>query len=388
MARRPVWAEVDLAALQRNARWLADLVAPAQLCAVVKAFGYGHGPARVAEAAIAGGASWLAVATVEEGVQLRQAGITEPVLLLSEPLPSAMADVVAWTLTPTLYTVGGVDAAARAVAGYGKRGSLPVHVKVDTGMHRVGADADEVVRIVQEAAARPELVVEGLATHLAVADEPDNPYTATQLAGFASIVDRLAALGVRPPILHAANSAGAILYPAARLDLVRCGIALYGLAPAPALEPECAALTPAMSVKARVSYVKNVAAGERISYGLRYRFDEAATVATVPIGYADGVPRGLSEAGGEVIIGGKRRRIAGTVTMDQITVDCGGDLVQPGDEVVLLGRQGDAAVSAWEWAERMGTIAYEIVCGVSTRVPRDYVVGSTAAPPPAPARRA
>jgi len=157
--------------------------------------------------------------------------------------------------------------------------------------------------------------------------------------------------------------------------MVRCGIALYGLAPAPELATACAGLRPAMSVKARVSFVKRVAAGERISYGLRYRFDRAANVATVPMGYADGLPRRLSATGGQVAIGGRLRPIAGTVTMDQITVDCGDDEVAPGDEVVLLGRQGDVEVTAWDWAERLGTVAYEVVCGISSRVPRDYVTG-------------
>jgi len=375
MARRPVWAEIDLSALRDNARWLTSRVAPAQLCAVVKAFGYGHGPVRAAEAAVAGGASWLAVATVEEGVQLRQAGITEPVLLLSEPVPAAMTDVVAWRLTPTLYTPDAVGAAARAVAGYGRTARLLVHVKVDTGMHRVGADPERAVSVARDVAARPELELEGLCTHFAVADEPDDPYTGEQLARFLKVVDRLAAEGIRPALLHAANSAGAIAFPEARLDLVRCGIALYGLAPSPELAAECAGLRPAMAVKARVLFAKRVEAGERLSYGLRYRLERDAWVATVPIGYADGLPRRLSETGGEVLIGGRRRPIAGTVTMDQITVDCGDDPVHPGDEVVLLGRQGEAEITAWDWADRLGTIAYEIVCGISSRVPRDYRAG-------------
>ena len=376
MARRPVWAEVDLDALRHNARWLAETAAPARLCAVVKAFGYGHGPVRVAEAAVAGGASWLAVATVEEGVQLRQAGITEPILLLSEPVPGAMADVVAWRLTPTLYSPDAVGAAARAVASYGARDAWPVHVKVDTGMHRVGADPDRAVAVALDVAGRPELVLEGLCTHFAIADEPDDPYTGEQLSRFRGVVDRLAAEGVRPAMLHAANSAGAIAFPDARLDMVRCGIALYGLAPSAQLADACAALRPAMSVKARVLFVKRVSAGERISYGLHYRFARDATVATVPIGYADGVPRRLAETGGQVIVGGTLRPIAGTVTMDQITVDCGDDRVEPGDEVVLLGRQGDAQITAWDWADRLGTVSYEIVCGISTRVPRDYRAGA------------
>jgi alanine racemase len=375
MARRPVWAEVDQAALRDNARWLVSAVAPAQLCAVVKAFGYGHGPTRAAEAAVAGGATWLAVATVEEGVQLRQAGITEPVLLLSEPVPAAMADVVAWRLTPTLYTEGGADAAARAVDAYGLRGSLAVHVKVDTGMHRVGAHPDQAVALAAGVAGRRQLELQGLCTHFAVADEPDDPFTKQQLERFHDVVDRLAARGVVPAMLHAANSAGAIAFPESRLDMVRCGIALYGLAPAPELAPRCAGLRPAMAVKARVSFVKRVAAGERISYGLQYRLDRPATVATVPMGYADGVPRRLSAVGGRVIIGGKLRPIAGTVTMDQLTVDCGDDDVAVGDEAVLLGRQGDAEVTAWDWAEPLGTIAYEVVCGISSRVPRDFVAG-------------
>jgi len=367
MSRRPVWAEVDLDNVRHNAAWLSSLVAPSRLCAVVKAFGYGHGPVRVAEAAVAGGAQWLAVATVEEAVQLRDAGITEPLLLLSEPLAGAMPDVVARDLRPTIYTSGGLEAAARAVETYGS-GPLPVHIKVDTGMHRVGADPDEAVELAL--AAPPSIKVEGLLTHFAVADEPDNPFTGEQLHRFQQVVDKI---GLPDVLLHAANSAAAIAFPATRLDLVRCGTALYGLAPAPALMRQCEPLRPAMSVKARVSYVKRVDADERISYGLRYHLDRPATIATVPIGYADGYTRALSDNHGEVLIGGKRRPIAGTVTMDQITVDCGDDRVEPGDEVVLLGRQGDEEITAWEWAQRVGTIAYEVVCTIGARVPRVYV---------------
>jgi alanine racemase len=231
------------------------------------------------------------------------------------------------------------------------------------------------VAIAADVAARPGLVLEGLCTHFAVADEPGDPFTGEQLERFRDVVDRLARAGVRPAMLHAANSAAAIAFPESRLDLVRCGIALYGLAPAPEMAPACAGLRPAMAVKARVSMVKRVASGERLSYGLRYRLDRDATVATVPMGYADGLPRRLSATGGQVIVGGRLRPIAGTVTMDQITVDCGDDPVEPGDEVVLLGRQGDAEITAWDWAQRLGTIAYEVVCGISARVPRDYRAG-------------
>ena len=364
-----MWAEVDLGAIRRNAGRLRDLAAPAALCAVVKAQAYGHGPVRVAEAALEGGATWLAVALVEEGVALRVAGITEPVLVLSEPPPGSWEDVVRHRLTPVVYGLATIDAAAKAVVEAGAE-PLPVHVKVDTGMHRVGAAPDEAVAIAIAVDHRPELVLEGLCTHFAVADEPDNPFTGVQLARFRAVVDDLAGFGVVPGMLHACNSAGAIAVPEARFDLVRAGIALYGLEPAPGLGASLG-LEPALSLKAAVSYVKRVAAGESASYGLRYRFERESSVATVPIGYADGVPRRLSEAGGSVLVGGRRRPIAGTVTMDQILVDCGDDTsVHPGDEVVLIGRQGDEVVGAWEWARLTGTIAYEIVCGISSRVPR------------------
>jgi alanine racemase len=367
-----VWAEVDLGAIGHNAAALADLAAPARLCAVVKAGAYGHGPAPVARAALEGGASWLAVALVEEGADLREAGIGAPVLLLSEPPHAAMPDVAAFGLTPTLYTHAGVEAAAKAVAA-ADGGSLGVHVKVDTGMHRVGAAPAEAVEVALAVRERPELRLDGLWTHFAVADEPAHPFTAEQGRRFDGVVLRLAAHGLRPPLVHACNSAGTIAHPAARHDLVRCGIALYGVAPSPALEGR-ADLRPALSLRARVSYVKRVAAGEGISYGLRHRFSGPAVVATVPIGYADGVPWRLGVVGGEVLVRGRRRPIAGSVTMDQITVDCGDDdEVSPGDEVVLLGRQGDHSVDAWEWAARLGTIAYEVLCGIGPRVPKLYV---------------
>ena len=373
MALRPAWAEVDRAAIRHNTRLLVERVAPAQVCAVVKAHGYGHGPVQVAEAALRAGATWLGVALVEEGAHLRAAGqFTEPILLLSEPPYSQMDDVVAHGLTPTLYTPAAVDAAAKAVAASARRDPLPVHVKVDSGMHRVGADPDAAVRLALAVHDSPELRLEGLWTHLAVADEPDHPFTTTQVQRFDAVVDELAAHGVRPQLLHAANSAAALTRPDARYDMVRCGIALYGLAPSPQLGG-VADLHAALTLKARVALVKRVDAGEAVSYGLRYRFDRVSHVATVPIGYADGVPRRLGAVGGEVLIGGRRRPIAGTVTMDQITVDCGDDdTVVTGDEVVLIGRQGADEISAWDWATRLDTIAYEIVSGISRRVPLDY----------------
>ena len=371
---RPAWAEVDLGAIRHNASLLASLVAPAGLCAVVKAAGYGHGSVPVARAALEGGATWLAVALVEEGAVLRRNGIDAPVLLLSEPPVDAMDEVVALALTPTLYTDQGVEAAAKAVASAGAP-PIAVHVKVDTGMHRVGASGDGAVAVVQAVAERPELTFGGLWTHFAVADEPGNPFTDEQCARFDTVLSRLTAKGLRPPIVHAANSAGALAHPGARLDMVRCGIALYGVAPSPAIAAVqgVAGLRPALSLRARVSFVKRVGAGEAVSYGLRRPLEREATVATVPVGYADGVPWRLGVSGGEVLIGGRRRPLAGSVTMDQILVDCGDDEgVLPGDEVVLIGRQGTEQITAWDWASQVGTIAYEVLCGIGPRVPKVY----------------
>jgi alanine racemase len=245
-------------------------------------------------------------------------------------------------------------------------------------MHRVGADPAGAVALAAAIAADRRLCLEGFWTHFAVSDELDQSYTAEQLDRFAAAVAALAGCRIRPALLHAANSAGAMWHPASRYDMVRCGIALYGLAPsANGLDrPPVPQLRPALSVKARVAHIRELGAGERLSYGLRYELQRDSVIATVPLGYADGVTRALSSAGGEVLIGGVRRPIAGTVTMDQIMVDCGpGSPVAVGDEVVLLGRQGQESITAWEWATRTGTIAYEVICGVSGRVPRIHVGG-------------
>jgi alanine racemase len=389
---RPAWAEIDLAAVRHNAGVLAAAVAPARLCAVVKAGAYGHGAVEVGRAALAGGAQWLAVALVEEGLELRAAGIAAPVLLLSEPAAAAMVEVVAASLTPTVYTPAGLQALLDAVEATAVRASpFSVHVKVDTGMHRVGALTGDAVALAVAVDQHPVLGLEGFWTHLAVSDEVDNPYTGWQLERFDDALAGLARAGCHPPLRHAANSAAALWHPASRYDLVRCGIALYGLSPAAdgigrAPVPQ---LRPALALKARVSHVKELPAGSRLSYGLRYCLQRDSVIATVPLGYADGVTRALSAAGGEVLLGGRRRPIAGTVTMDQIMVDCGPGagggggtsgtgVVAVGDEVVLLGQQGDETITAWDWARRTGTIAYEVICGVSGRVPRRYLGGGGA----------
>lgn len=382
---RPAWVEVDLEAVTHNVGLLADLVAPARLCAVVKADAYGHGAPGVALAALEGGASLLAVALVEEGVALREAGIEAPVLLLSEPTAEGIGEAIARRLTLTCYTPSGVAAAGAAARRCGE--PAPVHLKVDTGMHRVGAAAEDLPGLAAAVAAEPALVLEGLWTHLAVADAPEDGFTALQLERFSRAAGGLAVPGGGQPVRHAANTAAAIAFPEARLDLVRCGIGCYGYAPSPA----CGALLeealdhrpglrPALSLKARVHLVRELPAGERTSYGRAYALARPGQVAVVPLGYHDGVARALGAAGAEVLIGGVRRPLAGAVTMDQILVDCTeGPPVAPGEEAVLLGRQGEEAISAEEWADRLGTICYEVLCGIGPRVPR-LPVGLAGAP--------
>ena len=371
---RWAWADVDLDAIRHNVEHLRTVVAPSALWAVVKANGYGHGAVETANAALEAGAQGLCVALVDEGVELRAAGIDAPILVLSEQPAEAVDDIVCFRLMATVYTAAFVDALAAAARSRRVQG-VPVHLKIDTGMQRVGASVDGVDAVVAALDSHaPTLRLVGVFTHLALADEPADHFTRDQLARFD---DALQALSLPPgTLVHAANSAGALAHPDARRSFVRAGIAIYGISPGHGVDELCGALRPALSLTARVSFVKRVAARSRISYGLRHTFERDATVATVPIGYADGVPRRLFEVGGEVLVGGRRRRIVGVVTMDQLMVDCGDDPVSVGDEVVLIGRQdgpdGPQVVRAEHWADLLGTIGYEIVCGIGPRVPRRH----------------
>jgi alanine racemase len=370
--QRWAWAEIDLGAVAHNVGVLRQAVAPSSVWVVVKADGYGHGSVEVARAALAAGAEGLCVALVEEGITLRQAGIDAPILVLSQQPPESVPAVVEHGLTPTVYTRKYLDALVAA-----QPDRLPVHLKIDTGMQRVGAHPHTVAAIVASIEERfPSIELAGVFTHLAVADDPDDPFTATQLQRFDDALTHVpSGLAV-----HVANSAGALAHPDARRSFVRAGIAVYGISPGPGVDELAAQLRPAMSLKARISYVKQARAGSRISYGRRYQFASDTTVATIPLGYADGVPRRLSStterAGGSVLIRGRRCPIVGTVTMDQLMVDCGDLEVRAGEEVVLIGEQegprGVERITATDWAEQLGTIGYEIVCGISTRVPRLY----------------
>ncbi len=385
--RRPAWAEVDLTALAHNVRVMSALVAPARLCAVVKADGYGHGSCAVARAAVEAGAGCLAVALPEEGIELRDAGIGAPILLLFEPPTEAMADVLGAGLTPTVYSSQGVASAVAAAKTLRRRG-VAVHLKVDTGMHRVGAPPGEAVELGEALQRSGWLFLKGLWTHLAVADEPGDPLTDVQLGRFEAVRAALAGKGVVPDIVHAANSAGAIFFPRSRYDLVRCGGAIYGCASGAASGTGSGLpdLRPVLSLRSRVALLRERQAGEGVSYGQRYRLPGPSWVATVPIGYADGVPRRLFDAGMEVLIRGSRRRLAGSVTMDQILVDCGPDSdVRQGDEVVLIGSQGSQRITSQDWANALGTISYEVLCAIGPRVPRVPLVPGEKPGPRVPA---
>ena len=368
---RWAWAEVHTGLIQHNVAIIAERVAPAKIWAVVKANAYGHGAVPVAQAALAAGATGLCVAIVDEGVALRRAGITAPILVLSEQ-PAELAEfIVGYQLTPTITTSRGAAVIGNLAAQQER--TVPVHIKIDTGMHRVGIDPAELRQLVSYMGSQSSLTIEGVYTHFAVADEPSHPANAIQLEKFNAAVADLASLGIHPPLIHAANSAAALANPNSRFNMVRLGIAMYGLLPGPGVAEFCAGLIPAMALKGRVSAVRWVKAHEGVSYGLRKPLASDSLIATVPIGYADGVPRALGTTDIPVLLNGVPRTLAGTVTMDQIMLDCAQDsMVTVGDEVVFLGRQGEHAVTADQWADAIGTIGYEITCGISPRVFRRY----------------
>jgi alanine racemase len=375
-AQRWAWAEIDLGALRHNVETLAAHLGSQELWAVVKADAYGHGAIECARVALQSGAQGLCVALVSEGIALRQAGINAPILIMSEQPAEQHRDIISYGLIATLYNEATITQFARTANDLEIMAT--VHVKVDSGMHRVGASPENAVKVANLVAESPWLSLEGMFTHLATADVADTQFAQQQVSSFSQSVDQVRASGIEVRQVHVSNSASAIR----RLDtgvgctMERVGIAMYGI-PGDARSnsfgaPHQLDLRPVMSIHARVSHVQRVAAGQGVSYGLKRPIEHDSTVATLPLGYADGVPRGLWESG-SVLIGGIRRTFAGVVTMDQIMVNCADDAVHIGDEVVLIGTQGSEAITANEWANKMGTIGYEIVCAISARMPRNYI---------------
>lgn len=354
---RSTYAVIDLDAIRHNVRAIGDVLGDTGYCAVVKADGYGHGDAPVAMAAMDAGATRLAVALVEEGIRLREADIDAPILVLSEPDSRFAAEIVKWNLTPSVYSGEFVEALAAAGLQTG------VHIKVDTGMHRVGVPSDQFLGFFADVV-HSGIEIEGVFTHFPVADS-DPAFTERQIEHFDDLV-----AGLDVEQVHMANTPAALLHPASNRTFSRIGLGTYGLHPTDATR-EVVELHPAMSIVSHVSHVQQLEAGARLSYGRIRPLSADARVVTVPIGYADGYPRLLTR-NGEALIGGARFPLAGMVTMDQTMIVVGDADVGVGDEVVLLGAQGEQEISADDWANELDTISYEIVCSIGPRVPRRY----------------
>jgi alanine racemase len=355
---------VDLSAITYNARRLAE-IAGVPLMAVIKADAYGHGAEMVARAALDGGAAALGVATVGEALRLRDAAIDAPILALGYTDPDNAEVIARRAITCSIFDAEVGAQLAEAARSLGRE--IVVHVKVDTGMGRLGAQPEEVLPLLRALANTPGLTVEGLYTHFATADSADETFTQEQIERFDTLLTRVTAAGLRPPIVHAANSAGTLRHPRARYDLVRCGIALYGLDP-DSDTPKPDDFQPALSLVTRVAQIKDLPAGASVSYGRRWYSSRASRIATLPIGYADGVRR--VPAWREALVGGQRAPIVGRICMDYCMLDVT-DIpgIQRGDEVVMFGRQGDGRITVEEVAGWLGTIPYEVTCALSERVP-------------------
>ncbi|HYH05036.1 MAG TPA: alanine racemase, partial [Bacillota bacterium] len=330
----------------------------------------GHGALEVAQTACEAGASWLGVALPEEGMVLRQKGITVPILVFA-PLQTDQADIfLEYDLTATVCFLEPVVALSRAAMRRGR--TAAVHVKLDTGMGRIGLTPPEAVKFIKKIGLIPGIKVAGLYSHLATADQEDKTYAELQIKRYVETVTALKAEGLLPEKLHLANSAGVLELPQTYYNMVRTGIILYGLYPSAEVKRSTIDLQPLLSLKTRVVYVKRVPIATGISYGQRYHTGRETTIVTLPIGYADGWSRRLSHKA-QALIGGKRYPIVGTICMDQCMVDVGDDPVEVGAEVVLIGAQGKENITADEIGEYLGTINYEVTCMIGDRVPRVYI---------------
>ncbi|MEO5950933.1 MAG: alanine racemase [Chloroflexia bacterium] len=371
---RPVQAEIDLSAIASNVRAIKKVVGPScKIMAVVKADGYGLGAPWVAGAALEGGASWLAVACVDEGVQLRRAGYSGRILVMGYVTPDEAAAAVANRLTLNLHrarTAYALEEAAK-VSGLGS-GDVRIHIKVDTGLGRYGCLPEEFLPLVDEISRLPHLHIEGLNTHFANADSPDLSFAREQLARFNKLRAEAAERGLHFEIVHAANSAAALALPEARLDMVRVGIMLSGYLPSEHLASKVS-LTRAVTLRSRLARVYEANIGHTVGYGRTWTAQGHSVLGLVPVGYADGYSRLVSNMG-VVLVHGVRCPVVGRVSMDQMGVDLTGvpDALE-GDEVVLIGKQGADEITADELAGWIGTISYEVLCGLSARVPRRYI---------------
>lgn len=368
---RGAWAEINLDAVAHNVQAAkANLKPTTKLCAVVKADAYGHGAVRVAQEAVRNGADFLAVALLQEAVKLRDAGIDTPILILGAMLPEVAELVVRYDISQAVFDeerLYALNAAALKLHTKAK-----IHIKIDTGMHRIGLHVKEAGSFAKLAASLPGITIEGVFSHFATADADDKEYAAYQFARFQEALQLIEAEGVQIPLRHIANSAALTELQEYQLDMVRQGITLYGLHPAHMID--CYKdFEPVMTVKTKVAFVKELPAGETIGYGRTYTLTRKSVIATVPLGYADGISRRLSNKG-YMLINGEKAPIIGRVCMDQTMLDVT-DIpgVKLGDEVTVFGGRELPMELVAEWAD---TICYEIVCAVSPRVPREYVRGN------------
>ncbi len=381
-----IWAEIDLGAIAHNVRELRRITRPsARLIAVVKADGYGHGAEAVARTALANGADMLAVARIDEGVQLRRAGFDAPILVMGPTFPGFTDRIIDYDLIQGVTSLAAArELAARALQ---RKTVIPVHIKVDSGMGRLGLVPDcgapgrdarlPAVEEVRALSNLDGLRLEGIFTHFAAADETDKSFAELQLDIFRTFLDRLTQAGIDCGLRHAANSAAVIDLPRAHLDAVRPGIALYGLYPSRAVDLRKVELRPALALKSRILQVKEVPAGFPVSYGMTWQAPCATRIATVATGYADGIQRRLSNRG-RMLVHGVEAPIVGRVCMDLIMLDVGAvEDLAVGDEVVIIGRQGDAEISADTVADLLDTINYEVVFTNFARVPRRYIEPGT-----------
>ena len=374
--RRWSWVEIDLGAIKHNAATVKANIGRRHLMAIVKADAYGHGAVRVAQAALAAGADYLGVATVNEAIELREALINAPILIISQPPESAIPLLLAYKVEPAIYTTEFAVQYGETADSYGLR--APYHLAVNTGMNRIGVRFDEVVAFMHQIGFHRALQLRGVFTHFATADCPENIDFRIQEKRFVECIEALRAAGIDPGIVHAANSAAGIRYPDDWHDMVRLGISLYGFHPCPETFPMIE-LKPAMSVHARITDTRLVPMSEGVSYGLHYRSVGSVKICTLPIGYADGFRRGLSY-NTDVIYQGRLLPQVGNICMDQCMFEC--DLrthpnrprldPQIGDEVLLVGRQGDVEITIDEMAEKLGTIQHEVTIGFAQRMPRVY----------------